>query len=56
MSNQAELREAALDLCRELQCPAMEYMNPAVQDAWSKLYKIAEQESSEQEQLRRGQW
>lgn len=36
------LRESALDLCRELQCQAMEFLSPSVQNAWSYLFDILE--------------
>jgi hypothetical protein len=34
------LRDAALRLCRELQSPAMEYLNKSAQDAWSDLFNL----------------
>lgn len=37
-----ELQAALLRLCRELQCPAMEYLNPAVQKAWGDAFDLVE--------------
>ena len=36
------LKNKALLLCRELQCPAMEYLNEHVRRAWIDLYDFLE--------------
>ena len=36
------LREKGLRLCQELQCPAMEYLAPEIQQAWSNLFNYLE--------------
>lgn len=38
----AKLDAAALKLCRELRCPAMEYLDPHVQNAWTALFDLVE--------------
>lgn len=34
------LREASARLCRELECPAMEYLHGGVRNAWAKLCNL----------------
>jgi len=36
------IAKLALTLCRELQCPAMEYLPKNVQDTWAQLYNLCE--------------
>lgn len=39
-----DLHAALSYLCKELQCPAMEYLNASIQKAWSEAFNLVEEE------------
>lgn len=47
LADAAKVEAAALKLCRELQCPAMEYLNEHVQNAWSELLSLVVKKGGE---------
>jgi hypothetical protein len=42
LDDYSKMEDAALELCRKLQCPAMEYLNRGIQDAWAELFNMIE--------------